>query len=430
MGHYSTLVVGEHQFLYTRDHYSEELAALFNESDRTLVVSDVSDARPGDDWDEREITFGYYTTANALRQRLNVQGFTSRRALTDLAEGIEQWRKVYNDQKELREREAQGESRSGTLARPPREPDELLAAVCEAIRPHRSEDSFATLQEYYRYEEEFSNTVGDLQDLRWGVDERSLVRLILDQAPDNMQVGLDLSGLTGCCVNLDIAQPIASPTRERQLAALPDNAPLIVLVEGSTDSRILTAAMDITHPHLVGFVRFIDYTGAKSRKPQGSVGALAKLVNAFIAAGVANRFVAIADNDAGGHEAFANLKRQKLPAGCQVRHYPDLPLLDQYPTVEPPSPTTSLTNVNGVAGSLEMYLGKDVLTIDGTLAPVELGNFIRTVQRHQGALSRRHKGLVQKAFENKVSAARSGQRGTGDWSGVHAIIEDIVHSFD
>jgi hypothetical protein len=274
-----------------------------------------------------------------------------------------------------------------------------------AVISLRGRLSFATFQEYYQYEDEFAETGGDIQELRWVVDERSLVRLILGQAPDHMRVGLDLSGPTGCCVNLDITQPTASPTRERQLAALPDNAPLIVLVEGSTDSRILTAAMDVTHPHLVGFVRFIDYTGTKSRKPQGSVGALANLVNAFIAAGVANRFVAIADNDAGGHEAFANLKRQKLPAGCQVRHYPDLPLLAQYPTVEQSSPTVSLTNVNGVAGSLEMYLDEDVLTIDGTLAPVGLGNFIPSVQRHQGALSHAHKVLVLKAFEKKVKAA-------------------------
>ncbi|MFE3166646.1 hypothetical protein [Streptomyces sp. NPDC059224] len=185
--------------------------------------------------------------------------------------------------------------------------------------------------------------------------------------------------------------------------------------------------MHVTHPHLVGFVRFIDYTGTKAR---GSVGQLATMVNAFIAAGVANRFVAIADNDAGAHEAFAKLKRQTLPEQCRVRHYPDLPLLARYPTVEPASSTVSLTDVNGAAGSLEMYLGEDVLPIDGTLAPVHLRTFIPAVQRHQGALSAAHEDLVLKAFEEKAKAARSGQRAIGDWSGMHAIIEDIVHAFD
>ncbi|MET7297086.1 HEPN/Toprim-associated domain-containing protein [Streptomyces griseoloalbus] len=428
MGHHSYLIVGEYQFLYTRDHYNEELSALFTENDRELAVTDAADTWD-DDWDGKEITFGYYTTASALRQRLNVQGFTSRRALADLAEGVERWRKTYDDQSGLREQEARGEQVYQTLARPPREPAELLAAIRVAIGPHRPQESFATGQEYVSYLMEVTDTAADVEELRWFVEDRNLVRLILDQASDQVRVGLDVSGLTGCCVGLDTDQPIAGPTRERQLAALPDNAPLIVLTEGSTDSRVLTKAMHVTHPHLVDFVRFIDYTGTDT-KPQGSVGALANMVNAFIAAGVANRFVAIADNDAGGHEAFAKLKRQRLPAGCRVLHYPELPLLARYPIFEPASSAVALTDVNGTAGSLEMYLGEDVLTIDGALAPVHIGRFIPAVQRHQGSLSPAHKVLVLKAFDKKVKAARSGQHSSGDWSGVHAIFEMIVHAFD
>ncbi|MET9956017.1 HEPN/Toprim-associated domain-containing protein [Streptomyces sp. NPDC006339] len=430
MGHYSYLVAGDCQFLYARDHYDAELAALFIETDRKFIGADGGEVIPGDEGPESEYALGYYTTARALRQRLNTQGFTSRRAVASLGEGIEEWRKRYEseEQRQPRERLAQGDSVWETV-RPPREPNELLAAIGEAIRPRRSAESFATLQEYLQYENQFTETVSDVEELRWFVEGRSLIRLITDQALDDTRVGLNLGELTGCCVHLDTTQPIAGHTRESQLAALPDNAPLIVLTEGSTDSRLLTEAMHITHPHLVGFVRFIDYAG---RKAQGGVGMLVNLVNAFIAAGVAHRFVAIADNDAGGHEAFAKLKKQGLPEGCKALHYPDLPLLASYPTTaDSASSTISMTDVNGVAGSLEMYLGKDVLTTDGTLMPVHLGNFIPTVQRHQGALSKTHKGLVHKAFEAKIRTAQREQHsGTGDWSGVHAIIESIVHAFD
>ncbi|MGW9031613.1 hypothetical protein ACWGQ5_47915 [Streptomyces sp. NPDC055722] len=42
-----------------------------------------------------------------------------------------------------------------------------------------------------------------------------------------------------------------------------------------------------------------------------------------------------------------------------------------------------------------------------------------------------HERLVQKAFRKKVNAALQGQQsGDADWSGVHAIIESIVHAFD
>ncbi|MYS24844.1 hypothetical protein GTW78_33270 [Streptomyces sp. SID4948] len=45
---------------------------------------------------------------------------------------------------------------------------------------------------------------------------------------------------------------------------------MIVLTEGSTDSKLLTEAMHVTHPHLVDFVRFIGYTGSKAQAGSAS----------------------------------------------------------------------------------------------------------------------------------------------------------------
>ncbi|CAL9296682.1 HEPN/Toprim-associated domain-containing protein [Streptomyces sp. SudanB52_2052] len=420
MGHYSYLVVGDCRFLYTRSGYDPELAALFDEADRQYVVA-------GEESGDGK--FGYFTTAYALRQRLEVQGFTSRRAQADLEKGLRRWRERYDGEHDLRRKQQSAEDNwvAEHLTRTPREAADLLANIGRAIRPHRPIEEFNNLGEFFRYEQQFVETCQDLDELR-GEADRSLIRVILDQAPDETVVGLDLSELTGCCVHLDPAQPIAGATRMRQLASLPAEAPLIVLTEGSSDSRLLTDAMQITHPHLVQFVRFIDYAGSDA---QGSAGALALMVSAFIAAGVANRFVAIADNDASAHVALAKLKNSKLPAGCQVLHYPNLPLLASYPTIGPSTSTAIPTDVNGVAGSLEMYLGKDVLTIDGSLAPVHLSNYEPKVQRHHGALSKQHKRLVQKAFRKKIKAAQQGEQSSNlDWSGVHAIVESIVHAFD
>jgi HEPN/Toprim N-terminal domain 1 len=188
MGHHSYLVAGDCQFLYTRGHYNEELAALFTETDRKLIVADGSDVTPGDEWEESGGTLGYYTNANALRQRLNVQGFTSRRALADLTEGIAHWRKAYNSPSRLQERQARG-----VLVRPPREPTELLTAIGEAIRPHRPKKSFATFQEYFLYEDALTEIVTDIEELRWFVEERSLIRLIIDQA-EQLSIPVDHCG--------------------------------------------------------------------------------------------------------------------------------------------------------------------------------------------------------------------------------------------
>ncbi|SEB29869.1 hypothetical protein SAMN04490357_0034 [Streptomyces misionensis] len=426
MGHYSYLVIGNYQYLYTRSHYDPELAALFSEDDRQYNPATEA---PAEDWDEEGRSFGYFTTAHALRQRLQVQGYTSRRAHTDAVESLERWRARYDAEHELRERQEQeGKDDPFTdLTRRPRELADLLADIRSAIGPHQPIGAFDTPGEYLTYEDRFVEAAKDVDRLYWETDTRSVIRLLIDQAPDDTVVGLDLSALTGCCVHLNPAQPIAGPSRRRQLASLPADAPVIVLTEGSTDSRLLTKAMHITHPHLDGFIRFIDYTGPSA---EGGVSALSRMVKAFIAAGVANRFVAIADNDTAAHTHLAELKSRQLPEGCRLLHYPDLPLLADYPVLDPTSSEMTRDDVNGIAGSLEMYLGRDVLTIDGSLAPVHL-TAIHETKSHQGALSQHHKRRVQKAFDKKVKRARKGHPVDGsDWSGVHAIIESIVHAFD
>ncbi|MFF5553997.1 HEPN/Toprim-associated domain-containing protein [Streptomyces olivaceoviridis] len=426
MGHHSYLVIGDYQFLYTRNHYNPELAALFSEDDRRYTPA----TEPSDEeWVEDGGTFGYFTTAHALRQRLQVQGFTTRRAHADAAQALAQWRAKYDAEYELRERqEKEGADDPFTeLTRKPRELGDLLTDIGSAIGPHQPIGAFDTLGEYWTYETRFAEAAQDVDRLHWETDTRSVIRLLIDQAPDDTVVGLDLSALTGCCVHLDPSQPIAGPTRRRQLASLPTDAPVIVLTEGSTDSRLLTKAMHITHPHLDGFIRFIDYSGSGA---EGNVSALGRMVKAFIAAGVANRFVAIADNDTAAHTHLAELKSRQLPEGCRLLHYPELPLLTDYPVLYPTSSETTRGDVNGIAGSLEMYLGRDVLTIDGSLAPVHLAPIPGT-KSHQGALSQHHKRRVQKAFDKKVKRALNGQPSDGaDWSGVHAIIESIVHAFD
>jgi hypothetical protein len=154
-------------------------------------------------------------------------------------------------------------------------------------------------------------------------------------------------------------------------------------------------------------------------------------VYSFIAAGVANRFVAIADNDTEGHAGLAKLKGETLPANCRVTHYPNLPALSSYPTLGPQSPESILADINGCAGSLEMYLGHDVLTIDGELAPVQWRNYNTALRRYHGTLLDRDKNTVQDAFKQKVKRALShGRAPESDWSGIHLIIEQIVHAFD
>ena len=89
-------------------------------------------------------------------------------------------------------------------------------------------------------------------------------------------------------------------------------------------------------------------------------------------------------------------------------------------------------DVNGRAGSLEMYLGRDLLTVDGELVPVQWTGYIEGQQAYQGAISARDKARVQAAFRKKVKTALEdpGARDGQDWSGVEAIVRAILGAFD
>jgi len=64
------------------------------------------------------------------------------------------------------------------------------------------------------------------------------------------------------------------------------------------------------------------------------------------------------------------------PESYRILHYPDLPLLVDYPTLGPQSDSPVRMNVNGKAGSLEMYLGRDLLTVNGELVPVQWTGYV------------------------------------------------------
>jgi hypothetical protein len=388
MSHNSYVRIGSATFFWCRDGYDPELAALFTEADRHYELIPAADEDTED-----SVVYDYRVTARQMRQRLKARAFTVGRAWSDLELAVKKW----------------AEDPDGD-----RSPQDVGTEFERYVRILEGRETFAD------HEEPRALLL---------LDPRILLCLLLDRVPDETLVALELAELTGCCVELDPHQPIAEPSRKEQLRRVAVDAPLIVLTEGSADSRLLSMGMEITHPHLIGFINFIDFIGVPA---EGSAGTLAKTLYSFVAAGIANRIVAIADNDTAAHEALSKIKEdKKIPDSYRILHYPDLPLLKSYPTLGPYASEAVLTDVNGRAGALEMYLGHDALTLDEELAPIQWTNYSPKLQRYQGALLPRDKTGVQKAFEDKVAAAHRGaDPAAGDWSGIHAIIEHILDAFD
>ncbi|MFH9829400.1 hypothetical protein [Streptomyces bobili] len=225
---------------------------------------------------------------------------------------------------------------------------------------------------------------------------------------------------------------LCSQARENLHSAATEHAPLVVLTEGSTDVAILKPALELLYPHLTDLVRFMDY-GAR---PQGGAGPLVTAVRAFAAAGIANPVIALFDNDTAASEALRPLARNTLPNNIKVMQYPPLELASDYPTLGPPSidtPTGSPTraDVNGLAGSIELYLGKDTLSLpDGNLRPVQWRSYSSACQQYQGEVT--DKKAVQQAYVAKLAQAQQDPTliNTQDWAGVRAILNAVIHAFE
>ena len=170
----------------------------------------------------------------------------------------------------------------------------------------------------------------------------------------------------------------------------------IILTEGITDIETLKKALHVIYPKLESNVRFLD----TSFRPETNAASIVKMIKSFAAAGINNRILAILDNDAAASEAMTNLPRN-LPNNIKVIQYPELDLMKSYPTIGPQGEINM--NINGLAGSIEMYMGKDILTgNDGNLELVQWGGYMNRVKKYQGSLI--NKGAVGSRFKGKDAA--------------------------
>lgn len=256
-------------------------------------------------------------------------------------------------------------------------------------------------------------------------DIRCLLRLACELVPADSRVVLDVSDLidSGYC---DEQELICADAVQALTARHPENAPRIVLTEGSTDARILQEALALTKPHLAEYYTFMDF--GSSRLP-GGAGHLVSLVKAFSAAGITNRVIALFDNDTAAHEAVRALESARLLPSIAIVFLPDLELLRAYPTLGPGGLTSM--DVNGLAASIELYLGEDLLRgVDGRLTPVQWKGFSESLNQYQGEVM--HKARLHTAYFERLALCKANSKAVGstDWSGLSAILDLVFGAFD
>ncbi len=260
---------------------------------------------------------------------------------------------------------------------------------------------------------------------RFDKDVRLVIRLACEVAPPNTNVVQDITDIVYSGY-YEESEAVCEKETSALIAGYPENAPIIILTEGSTDAEFLQEALALLYPHLSAYYSFFDFHGSRS---PGGAGNLVSLVKAFSAAGITNRVIALLDNDTAAHEAKRGLNAIVLPSNIAVMHYPNLDLLRAYPTLGPGG--SESLDVNGLAASIELYLGEDVLCAEqNTLTPVQWKGYNSTLGQYQGEVVQKEK--LHDAFRKKLKRCKANPQASPDkdWSGLSAIFQEIFRAFE
>ena len=270
-----------------------------------------------------------------------------------------------------------------------------------------------------------NGSYGYPEDSLHPADWRHLVRIALEAVPPQEDLTYDLSDLVvGGWV--DETDNLVAIAEDIMNADFPIFQRVIVLTEGSTDRDILKRSLKLLYPHLADYFHFFDFT---ARKVGGGSGELANLVRAFAAADIKQRVLALFDNDTAAKASLSSLNTDSLPSNIAVHHYPAIPIASNYPTIGPAG--KARMDVNGTAGSIELYLGQDVLRdAEGLLSPVRWTGYDRGIREYQGEML--DKQVVLGRFMAKLANCEQqhDQINSYDWQGIRAIIDSIRGAFN
>ncbi len=184
----------------------------------------------------------------------------------------------------------------------------------------------------------------------------------------------------------DLSRTLIENLEAEQIAyasVLDAQSPIIILTEGKTDQRIISAAMRAFYPEFAEAYQFMEFDAFRV---EGGASPLTKMVKAFAGIRIQSRMLAIFDNDAAGAEALSSLNAIKLPKNLRTMSLPDLNLARSYPTEGPEG--LRRMDVNGSACAIELYLGRDsLIDANGQLRTVRWTQYAERVQRYQGEVS-------------------------------------------
>jgi len=420
---YKCLFIDGHEVFSYRDEPHPETYYYFHRDELVLLLGE--EARPfalgayGRDKEKLEsdlpdLEFPMFRAkAGILRERLQVLGLGEplMRRMFEIMNRIDTdvWEKSARDLDEL---------------------DEEVVEQVQLRRDYRFEDWLEDVAEHVRLKRMGEGALDDVGyltslgplHLLESMDERVVMSVVLRSVENSAEVLVDISELEQDSRWSSLDDEDDYYVGSADLGDDRGPAPAIIITEGSFDAFVLSNALALLRPHLTPYIRFLDYDMGN----EGSASAAVRTLRSFAAAGITNRILALFDNDSAAYEAATGLSQPPLPKNYRVAHYPDLGLARSYPTLGPQG--NSVMDVNRLAGSIELYLGTDVLAGNhGELRPVQWKGYMGKVRSYQGELV--DKGAIQRAFRDKLKLAQANPEviSSQDWSGLQLVLDHLVH---
>jgi hypothetical protein len=430
MGTYCELYVADYPVFSSKSQAEPIIMTLFRERDKRVFDRKCVERNQISwghaDWDTTEVerVVEYTALVREVRDRLGVMGFTLSRAMAE----FECEKAVYVD--DLR---GQMEGNENRVLR------DLWDEEIVLLERSTFSDFLEAFQEIVtsginttHFSERKPDAsklamyiLGNSGDSYWGFpcqDIRSFFRTLLEVVSESALVTQDLTDLVSGGY-YDEADDVCEMALEELNGQYSVTSRIILLTEGPTDNEVLRASIELLYPHLSDYYSFMDIA---VRAP-GGAGSLVHVVKSFAGAGIKNRTIALFDNDAAGHAAASLLRQVQLPPNIRVMHYPNIAFADSYPTHGPNG--ESVQDVNGSACSIELYFGRDVLTVDGRLVPVQWKAYDERVKKYQGEIQQ--KALLKDRFLQKMDEAKHNglQTAPENWEDMRRLLESVFDAF-
>lgn len=430
MGSYTELYIADYPVYSTKSYVDPVVMIIFQESDKNIYERKVSNRNKivwGDLEDnEIEMAVEYSASVENIKERLDVLGFSLSKAIDnfyncislkidEIGEMLENASSNSDLAKELlSEREM---LQCSNLQ------DWLNAYKVIFERKITAKDIDKIESEHVILKYILSSSEHELDYKIPFTDIRFVLRLLTEVAPQDALVTQDITEVVSAGY-YEEDTPVCEFSVKQLTKDYPVNEKIIILTEGSSDIYVLKKSLTLLYPHLSQYYSFMDF---KLSSAAGGVGSLVATIKAFVGAGISNRVIAIFDNDTAALAARKQLDKLQFSENFRVMCYPDIELAKNYPTLGPNGIT--YMDVNGLACSIEMYFGEDILTQNGNLVPVQWKGYEASLDQYQGEILR--KGDLQNAFFGKVDACMKNPSiiNAKDGSSIRLVLRQIFLAF-